>query len=100
MQVRTLVKQDFEKAFEKVDALVTPVSPTLPWKLGEKVNDPLSMYLADALTVTVNMAGIPGLSVPAGFSNGLPVGIQILGQHFSEAKLFQIGQALEDKTNY
>lgn len=100
MQVRTLVKQDFEKAFEKVDALITPVSPTLPWKLGEKVNDPLAMYLSDALTVTVNIAGIPGLSVPAGFSNGLPVGIQILGPHFSEEKLFQIGYSYEQKTNY
>ncbi len=100
MQVRTLVKQDFEKAFEGVDALITPVSPTLPWKLGERVNDPLSMYLADALTVTVNMAGVPALSVPAGFSNGLPVGLQIIGPHFSENKLFQIGQAYEEKTNY
>lgn len=100
MQVRTLVKKDFDDAFKKVDALVTPVSPTLPWKLGERVNDPLSMYLADALTVTVNMAGVPALSVPAGFSNGLPVGIQIIGPHFSESKLFQIGQAFEDKTNY
>lgn len=107
MQVRTLVKQDFEKAFEKVDALIAPVSPTLPWKLGEKVSDPLSMYLADALTVTVNMAGVPALSIPAGFSPstssgqaGLPVGLQIIGPHFSEEKLFQIGHAFEQKTNY
>lgn len=100
MQVRTLVKKDYDDAFQKVDALVAPVSPTLPWKLGEKVNDPLAMYLSDALTVTVNIAGIPGLSVPAGFSNGLPVGIQILGPHFSEEKLFAIGHAFEQKTNY
>lgn len=100
MQVRTLVKQDFDKAFERVDALITPVSPTLPWKLGERTNDPLSMYLADALTVTVNMAGVPALSVPAGFSNGLPVGLQIIGPHFSESKLFQIGHAFEEKTGY
>ena len=100
MQVRTLVKQDYDKAFEKVDALIAPVSPTLPWKLGEKVNDPLAMYLSDALTVTANIAGIPGLSVPAGFSQGLPVGIQILGPHFSEEKLFQIGHAYEQKTRY
>lgn len=100
MQVRTLVKQDYEKAFEKVDALVAPISPTLPWKLGEKVGDPLSMYLADALTVTLNMAGVPGLAVPAGFSNGLPVGLQIIGPHFSEEKLFQVGHAFEQKTNY
>ncbi|MFI5265526.1 MAG: Asp-tRNA(Asn)/Glu-tRNA(Gln) amidotransferase subunit GatA [Candidatus Levyibacteriota bacterium] len=100
MQVRTLVKQDYEKAFAKVDAMVAPVSPTLPWKLGEKVNDPLAMYLSDALTVTINIAGIPGLSVPAGFSNGLPVGIQILGPHFSEERLFQIGHAFEQQTRY
>lgn len=100
MQIRTLVMQDYAKAFEKVDALIAPVSPTLPWKLGEKVNDPLAMYLSDALTVTINIAGIPGLSVPAGFSNGLPVGIQILGPHFSEEKLFQIGQAYEEATSY
>ncbi len=100
MQVRTLVKNDYEKAFEKVDVLIAPVSPTLPWKLGEKVGDPLAMYLQDALTVTINIAGIPGLSVPAGFSNGLPVGIQILGPQFSEGKLFQIGHAFEEKTQY
>lgn len=98
MQVRTLVKQDFEEAFKKVDALITPVSPTLPWKLGEKTHDPLSMYLADALTVTVNMAGVPGLSIPSGFSNGLPVGLQIIGPHFSEDTLFQIGHTFEEKT--
>lgn len=104
MQIRTLVVDDFKKAFDPtaggVDVLVAPVSPTLPWKLGEKVNDPLAMYLSDALTVTVNIAGIPGLSVPAGFSGGLPVGIQILGPHFSEEKLFQIGHAYEEKTRY
>jgi aspartyl-tRNA(Asn)/glutamyl-tRNA(Gln) amidotransferase subunit A len=100
MQVRTLVRQDYEKAFEKVDALIAPVSPTLPWKLGEKVNDPLEMYLSDALTVTANIAGIPGLSVPAGFSNGLPVGIQILGPQFSEDLLFRIGKAFENQTQY
>lgn len=100
MQVRTLVKQDYDKVFEKVDALIAPVSPTLPWKLGEKVGDPMAMYLSDALTVTVNIAGVPGLSVPAGFSNGLPVGIQILGPHFSEEKLFTIGHTFENATQY
>lgn len=95
MQVRTLVRQDFEKAFEKVDAIITPVSPTLPWKLGAKTSDPLQMYLSDVLTVCVNLAGIPGLSVPSGFVNGLPNGFQILGPQFSESKLFQIGNAYE-----
>lgn len=96
MQVRTLVKKDFDEAFKKVDVLITPVSPTMPWKIGEKVNDPMAMYLSDVYTVNVNMAGIPGLSVPAGFIDDLPVGLQILGPHFSEGKLFQVGKALEN----
>ena len=100
MQVKTMIKQDFDKAFERVDAVITPVSPTPPWKLGEKINDPLKMYLSDIFTVTANLAGIPGLSVPAGFSSGLPVGIQILGPHFSEQRLFQIGYAYEQETQF
>ncbi len=99
MAVRTLIKKDFSDVFQKVDALVSPVSPTLPWKLGEKINDPLKMYLSDVLTVTANIAGIPSLSVPAGFSaNKLPVGIQIMGKQLSESLLFQIGNAFEQKT--
>lgn len=101
MQVRTLIGKDYQQAFEKVDAMVAPVSPTLPWKLGEKVNDPLAMYLSDALTVTINIAGIPSLSVPGGFSNnGLPIGIQITGNYFEESKLFQIGHAFETETQF
>lgn len=101
MAVRTLIKKDFDDAFRNVDALISPVCPTLPWKLGEKINDPLKMYLSDALTVTANIAGIPSLSVPAGFSNNkLPVGIQIMGKQLSENLLFQIGQAFEKATNY
>lgn len=101
MQVRTLIKQDFDKAFEKVDAIISPVSPTPPWKIGEKVNDPLKMYLSDIFTVTANLAGIPALSVPIGFtSNKLPVGMQILGPQFSEQKLFQIGHAYENVTEF
>ncbi len=99
MQVRTLIKQDFDAAFKKVDAIIAPVSPTPPWKLGEKMNDPLKMYLSDKFTVTANLAGIPSLSIPVGFtSKGLPVGIQILGHHFSEETLFQIGNAYEQAT--
>jgi len=101
MQVRTLIKKDFDDAFENIDALISPVCPTLPWKLGEKINDPLKMYLSDALTVTANIAGIPSLSVPAGFSsNKLPIGIQIMGKQLSEELLFQIGSAFEKQTNY
>lgn len=96
MQVRTLIKKDFDKAFKKVDVIIAPVSPTLPWKLGDKTSDPLLMYLSDIYTVTANLAGIPGLSVPIGFIDNLPVGMQILGPHFSEGKLFQTGKAWEN----
>ncbi|MBP6882183.1 MAG: Asp-tRNA(Asn)/Glu-tRNA(Gln) amidotransferase subunit GatA [Candidatus Levybacteria bacterium] len=95
MQVRTLLKQDFEEAFKSVDVIITPASPTLPWKLGAKTSDPLSMYLSDIFTVHANLVGVPGLSVPTGFVDGLPVGIQILGPHFSEELLFQVGHAYE-----
>ena len=101
MSVRTLIKKDFDDAFQKVNVLISPVSPTLPWKLGEKIDNPLKMYLSDVLTVTANIAGIPGLSVPAGFSaNRLPVGIQILGKQLSEDLLFQIGHAFEQQTMF
>lgn len=95
MRFRTLIKKDFEDAFKKVDAIISPVSPTMPWKLGEKTNDPLAMYLSDALTVPANIAGIPGLSVPIGFNDKLPVGMQILGPHFSEDLLFKLGNFYE-----
>lgn len=95
MQVRTLLKKDFEEAFKKVDVMITPASPTLPWKLGAKANDPLAMYLSDIFTVHANLVGVPGLAVPVGFVNGLPVGMQILGPHFSEELLFQVGHAFE-----
>ncbi len=99
MQIRTLIKQDFDNAFAKVDAIIAPVSPTPPWKIGEKANDPLKMYLSDVFTVTANIAGVPGLSIPIGLtSQGLPVGLQILGPHFSEETLFQIGMAFEEAT--
>lgn len=95
MQVRTLLKKDFEEAFKKVDVMITPASPTPPWKLGEKKEDPLSMYLSDIFTVHANLVGVPGLVVPAGFVGNLPIGLQLLGPHFSEVKLFQTGHAYE-----
>lgn len=95
MKVRTLLIEDFTKAFKNVDVILTPTSPTPPWKLGEKVNDPLSMYLSDLFTVHANLVGIPGLSVPTGFVNGLPVGMQLLGPHFSEDLLYQTAYAYE-----
>jgi aspartyl-tRNA(Asn)/glutamyl-tRNA(Gln) amidotransferase subunit A len=100
MRVRTLIKEDFDKAFAKVDAIITPTSPTLPWKLGEKVNDPLAMYLSDVFTVTGNLAGVPGISIPVGFANGLPIGMQILGPQFSEELLFRFGHQFEINHDY
>lgn len=93
MKVRTLIRQDYEKAFERVDVLMAPVSPTPAFRIGEKVDDPLAMYLSDIYTVTANLAGIPALSVPCGFtSGGLPVGLQVLGSHFEEATLLRVAQ--------
>ena len=90
----------FEKAFKKVDFLLAPVSPTLPFKIGAKTQDPLKMYLSDVFTVTANLAGIPGLSLPAGFVDQLPVGIQLLGPQFSEELLFRAGYAYEQATDW
>lgn len=95
-RVRTLLTRDFENAFQKVDAIVTPTSPTAAFKLGEKSDDPLAMYLADIYTVTANLAGIPGISVPsAPTKSGLPIGAQILGKHFDEATILRLAQACE-----
>jgi aspartyl-tRNA(Asn)/glutamyl-tRNA(Gln) amidotransferase subunit A len=95
-KVRTLIKQDFEQAFSKVDMIASPTSPTPPFRLGEKSNDPLAMYLSDIFTITANLAGIPGISIPCGKTlQGLPVGLQLLGKHFDEARLLRVAQALE-----
>ncbi len=95
-KVRTLLTRDFEDAFKKVDAIVTPTSPTEAFKLGEKANDPLAMYLADIYTVTADLAGIPGISIPCGRTReGLPIGLQLLGRHFEEATILRIAHAFE-----
>ncbi len=95
-KVRTLLAQDFAAAFKKVDAIVTPTSPTAAFKLGEKVDDPLAMYLADIFTVTANLAGICGVSIPCGETKEkLPIGLQILGKHFDEATILRVGHAFE-----
>jgi aspartyl-tRNA(Asn)/glutamyl-tRNA(Gln) amidotransferase subunit A len=95
-KVRTLLARDFEEAFEQVDAIVTPTSPTAAFKLGEKVDDPLSMYLADIFTVTADLVGIPGISIPCGQTKeNLPVGLQILGKHFDEATILRVAHAYE-----
>src|SRR5579863_9807201 len=95
-KVRTLLAQDFAVAFSRVDAIVTPTSPTVAFKLGEKVDDPLAMYLADIFTVTANLTGICGISVPCGETKEkLPIGLQILGKHFDEATILKVGHAFE-----
>ncbi len=99
-EVRTLIKQDFEKAFEKCEVIVGPVSPTVAWNLGEKIEDPLTMYLSDVYTIPASLAGIPGLSVPCGFSDGLPVGLQILGKYLDEETILNIGEIYEQSTDW
>jgi aspartyl-tRNA(Asn)/glutamyl-tRNA(Gln) amidotransferase subunit A len=95
-KVRTLLTRDFDESFQKVDAIVTPTSPTAAFRLGEKSNDPLAMYLADIYTVTADLAGVPGISVPCGETREkLPIGLQILGKHFDEATILRIAHAYE-----
>jgi aspartyl-tRNA(Asn)/glutamyl-tRNA(Gln) amidotransferase subunit A len=100
-QVRTLIIEDFKRAFETCDAILSPVAPTPAFKIGEKVDDPLTMYLSDVFTLSANLAGIPGLSVPCGFSSeGLPIGLQIMGAHFNEGKLLQLAYNFEQTTDF
>jgi len=97
-RVRTLIRRDFDEAFEKVDVLLTPVTPSPAFKIGAKVDDPLEMYLSDVYTVNANLAGIPGLSIPIGAKEGLPVGGQLLASHFNEEVLLRVGQVLGLRT--
>lgn len=100
-QVRTLIKNDFENAFREADVIITPTSPTAAFRLGEKTGDPLQMYLADIFTISVNLAGVPGISVPCGFtSNNLPIGLQLIGKHFDEETLLKASYAYEQSTEW
>ncbi len=99
-QVRTLISREFAAAFERYDLLVTPTSPILPFRLGEKTQDPVSMYLCDVCTIPVNIAGLPALSVPAGFVEGLPVGLQLMAAPFAEEKLLRAGYAFQQATTW
>ncbi len=100
-QVRTLIMQDFRKAFETCDVVACPVAPTPAFKIGEKVDDPLTMYLSDIFTLSANLAGIPGMSVPCGFSKqGLPIGLQLLGKHFNEEMLLKVAYNFEQTTDF
>lgn len=98
LKVRTLVKQDFDQAFERYDVIVAPTAPTVAFKLGEKADDPLSMYLSDLFTIPVNMAGLPAISIPCGFSQGMPVGLQIIGRPFDEETILQVAYNFEQNT--
>ena len=100
-QVRTLLMEDFKTAFDACDVIVCPVAPTPAFKIGEKVDDPLTMYLSDIFTLSANLAGIPGISVPCGFSpDGLPIGLQIMGKHFDEARLLNVAYRFEQATAF
>ena len=101
LQVRTLLRRDYDQAFERVDVVAMPTMPTPAFKLGEKTDDPLQMYLADVFTVSANLAGLPGISVPCGFSNeGLPIGFQLMGRMFDEATLLRVADAYERATEW
>jgi len=99
-KVRNLIRREFEEAFKKVDIIVSPTSPILPFKLGEKISDPLQMYLTDIMTIPVNLAGIPAISMPAGFYNNLPVGIQFMSTFFSENRLLQFAYAYQEMMDF
>ncbi len=100
-KVRTLITQDFKKAFESCDAILCPTAPTPPFKIGEKVDDPIQMYLTDVFTIPVNMAGLPGMAIPGGFSEqGLPIGFQLVGSHFEEGRLIQLSSAFQKVTDH
>jgi aspartyl-tRNA(Asn)/glutamyl-tRNA(Gln) amidotransferase subunit A len=100
LKVRTMIKADFDRAFEQYDVLLSPTSPTVAFQIGERADDPLAMKLADICTIPVNLAGIPAISVPCGFADGLPVGLQIMGRAFEEEKLLQVAYAFEQANDW
>ena len=99
-QVRQLIAQDFVRAFEEVDVIMGPTSPTVAFRLGEKSSDPVTMYLSDIYTIAVNLAGLPGMSIPVGFSGQLPVGLQIIGNYFDEARLLNVAHQYQQRTDW
>jgi aspartyl-tRNA(Asn)/glutamyl-tRNA(Gln) amidotransferase subunit A len=100
-KVRTLITSDFTKAFKKCDVILTPTAPTAAFKLGEKTSDPLQMYLSDIFTISANLAGICGVSIPCGFTgNGLPIGLQLMGNHFDESSIIKAAYAFEKNTDF
>ena len=100
-QVRTLIVEDFKKAFETCDVIACPTAPTPAFRIGEKMDDPLTMYLSDIFTISANLAGVPAMSVPCGFSaSGLPIGLQLMGKHFNEEMLFRVARNFEQATEF
>ncbi|MBI2531775.1 MAG: Asp-tRNA(Asn)/Glu-tRNA(Gln) amidotransferase subunit GatA [Deltaproteobacteria bacterium] len=100
-RVRALIKQDFDAAFQRCDAIITPTAPTTAFKIGEKIEDPLQMYLSDIYTISINLAGVPALSLPCGFdANGLPIGMQVIGKHFDESTILRLAYAYEQATEW
>jgi aspartyl-tRNA(Asn)/glutamyl-tRNA(Gln) amidotransferase subunit A len=99
-RVRTLIRREFDAAFERCDVIVAPTTPTVAFKIGEKTDDPLQMYLSDIYTIPVNIAGLPGMSVPCGFVDGLPVGLQLIGRPFDETTLLRTGDAYQRLTDW
>jgi aspartyl-tRNA(Asn)/glutamyl-tRNA(Gln) amidotransferase subunit A len=100
-KVRALIKGDFDEAFKRCDAIVTPTTPTTAFKIGEKIEDPLQMYLSDIFTISINLAGVPAISLPCGFdAEGLPIGLQIIGKHFDETTILRIAFAYEQATEW
>lgn len=99
-KIRRLIRDDFKKAFENVDVILSPTAPTTAFKQGEKTSDPITMYLSDIYTIAVNLAGLPGMSLPAGLSNGLPIGMQLIGNYFGEAKLLNIAHCFQQATDW
>lgn len=99
-QVRTLIKQDYDKVFENYDVIIGPTAPTPAFKIGENVDDPLTMYANDILTIPINLAGVPAISIPCGFENGLPLGLQIIGKHFDEETIYRTAHAFEQATDF
>ncbi len=100
LKIRTLIRQDFERAFADVDVIIAPTMPYPAFKLGEKIDDPVSLFLADVDTVPINLAGVPSISVPCGFSGGLPIGMQIIGKHFDEASIIRAAYTFEQNTDF
>jgi aspartyl-tRNA(Asn)/glutamyl-tRNA(Gln) amidotransferase subunit A len=100
LKVRTLIKQDFERALKSTDVLIAPTMPTPAFKLGEKISDPLTLYMADVNTVPVNLSGVPSVSLPCGFSKGLPIGLQIMGKHFDEETVIRTAYTFEQNTEF